>query len=230
MYLTQTNIIRHLSKDQYSILKEMCIYSNNLYNYGLYNVRQQYFNAKTYLTYFSNAKLCKDNENYKLLQAGISNQVLNTVDHNFKSFFALIKKAKTGSYDYKDLKIPHYHKKGSMFLLILQSNSISIKNGLLKLPMSREFRKTHTTEDIYISIPKHLLDKEIKQIQIIPCTKGKYFKIQYIYKQEIEPKHLNTNNKLGIDLGVNNLATCVPTNNETPFILDGRKLQSINHY
>ena len=43
-----------------------------------------------------------------------------------------------------------------------------------------------------------------------------------------EEKGLNKDNALAIDLGVNNLAACVSTVG-TPFIMDGRKLKSINH-
>ena len=43
MFLTQSNVIRHLSKDEYAMLAEMCRYSNNLYNVALYNIRQYYF-------------------------------------------------------------------------------------------------------------------------------------------------------------------------------------------
>ena len=32
MYLTQSNVIRGLSKQEYTMLREMCKYSNNLYN------------------------------------------------------------------------------------------------------------------------------------------------------------------------------------------------------
>ena len=90
MYLTQTNVIRHLSKEQYSMLREMCRYSNNLYNYGLYCVRQHYFSTKTFLPYESNYHVCKHNENYTMLQAGVSQQILRVVDRSFKSFFNLI--------------------------------------------------------------------------------------------------------------------------------------------
>ena len=37
MFLTQTNVIRGLSKKQYACLREMYQYSNNLYNVALYN-------------------------------------------------------------------------------------------------------------------------------------------------------------------------------------------------
>ena len=41
-------------------------------------------------------------------------------------------------------------------------------------------------------------------------------------------KGLSKDNALAIDLGVNNFAACVSTVG-TPFIMDGRKLKSINH-
>ena len=40
---------------------------------------------------------------------------------------------------------------------------------------------------------------------------------------------LDKNEALAIDLGVNNLATCVTTQGET-FIIDGRKLKAINQW
>ena len=46
MYLTQTNLIRGLSKREYLKLRMMCFFSKNLYNVTLYNVRQYYFTEK----------------------------------------------------------------------------------------------------------------------------------------------------------------------------------------
>ena len=229
MYLTQTNVIRNLTKEQYSMLAEMCRYSNNLYNYGLYCIRQHYFDTKTFLSYESNYHICKENENYNMLQAGVSQQILRVVDRSFKSFFNLIKKAKVGDYRFQDIKIPHYRKKGGMFVLVLQKNAISIRNGYFKIPMSNEFKKSHTVKEILIPFPQRLNDKEIKEIRILPVHNGKFFKVQYVFEQPYEPKNLNLNNMLGIDLGIDNLATCVPTNG-TPFIMDGRKLKSINQF
>ena len=49
MYLTQTNYIRHLPKDQYEAILEMCSYADNLYNVGLYQIRQYFFATNKYL-------------------------------------------------------------------------------------------------------------------------------------------------------------------------------------
>ena len=143
MYLTQSNVIRGLSKEEYSILRETCQYSNNLYNVALYNIRQYYFQDKKFLKYEENYHVCKENENYGLLQAGVSQQTLKVADRSFKSFFNLIKKAKSGEYRFKDIKMPRYREKGGMFNLILSTNAINIKNGFLTVPMSRKFSKLH---------------------------------------------------------------------------------------
>ena len=229
MFLTQSNIIRGLTKSEYAMLREMCQYANNLYNVGLYHIRQHYFATKTFLRYESNYHECKNNENYKLLQAGISQQILRVVDRSFKAFFNLIRKAKTGDYRYQDIKMPHYQKKGGLFALILSTNAIAIEDGYLKIPVSHAFQKLHGKVNIRVPFPDRLAGKTIKEVRILPIHNGQYFKVQYVYLQKEEPLDLDKTRALGIDLGVNNFATCLPSNG-TPFIIDGRKLKSYNRY
>ena len=229
MFLTQSNVIRHLSKDEYAMLAEMCRYSNNLYNVALYNIRQYYFSEKKFLTYESNYHECKVNENYGLLQAGVAQQTLKIADRSFKSFFNLVKKAKSGEYRFQDIKIPHYREKGWMFVLVLSTNAINIKDGFLQIPMSRAFSKAHAGKLIKIAFPERLADKKIKEVRIIPIFKGQYFKIQYVYEQAEQNLNLSNDNALAIDIGLENFATCITTIG-TSFIMDGRKLKSINQY
>ena len=229
MFLTQSNVIRHLSKDEYAMLAEMCRYANNMYNVALYNIRQYYFHEKKFLTYESNYHECKTNENYKLLQAGVAQQILKVADRSFKSFFNLVKKAKAGEYRFQDIKIPHYREKGGMFLLVLSTNAINIKDGFLQVPMSRAFSRLHCGKAIKIPFPERLSGKKIKEVHILPVFKGQYFKIQYVYEHEQKNIGLDESNTLAIDIGLENLATCVTTIG-TSFIMDGRKLKSINQY
>jgi IS605 OrfB family transposase len=49
-----------------------------------------------------------------------------------------------------------------------------------------------------------------------------------VYEVSEEALNLDKDNALAIDLGIDNLATCVSTVG-TPFIMDGRKIKSINH-
>lgn len=227
MYMTQTNTIRHLSKQQYAVLREMCVYANNLYNVALYHIRQYYFSEKKFLTYESNYHECKMNENYSLLQAGISQQILKIADRSFKSFFNLIKKANSGEYRFQDIKMPHYRKKGDMFNLILSTNAISIKKGMFRIPVSRKFRELHEDCLIEIPFPKRIPEDSVKEIRILPY--GKHFKIQYVYEAEPENLNLDISRSLAVDIGVDNFAACV-RNDGTSFLIDGRKLKSINHH
>ena len=227
MYLTQTNLIRGLSKREYLKLRMMCFFSKNLYNVALYNIRQYYFVEKKHLRYESNYHMTKDNENYKLLQAGVSQQTMKVVDRAFKSFFALTENARRGEYRFQDIKLPKYRAKGSLFNLVLQSNAISIKDGFLSVPTSNAFASIYGREKIKIKLPEHIPVNKIKEIRIIPVLNGNKFKIQYVYEVEPEQLNLNQSETLAIDIGLENLATCISTVG-TSFIMNGRGIKSIN--
>ncbi|MCP3930300.1 MAG: IS200/IS605 family element transposase accessory protein TnpB [Bacteroidetes bacterium] len=82
-----------------------------------------------------------------------------------------------------------------------------------------------------IKVPNQLWDKEIKQIEIIP--KYNCFYAVFVYEENSNDfKPVNQNDQvMSIDLGLNNLATCVTNGVVEPFIIDGRRLKSINaHY
>ena len=227
MYLTQTNTIRNLTKDEYFQLREMCFFSNCLYNVALYNIRQQYFQDKTYLTYPKNEPFCKENENYRLMQSNCAQQTIRVADQAFKSFFALLKLAKEGKYDYKKIRMPKYRQKGGLFNYIIQGNSISIRDGYLTIPLSREYTAIRGKDRVKIKVPERLIGKKICEVKIIPKYNGRYFKITYCYEIEEENLQLNQDNSLAIDIGLDNLATCV-TSTGTSFIVDGRRIKSIN--
>lgn len=228
MYLTQSNQIRGLSKEQFQQLREMCHYAKNLYNVGLYNIRQHYFVEKTFLKYESNYHVSKTNENYKLLQAGVSQQILKVVDRSFKSFFNLIKKAKKGEYRFQDIKMPGYLKKDGLFNLIFSTNAINIKNGFFRVAVSNAYKKENPDyKDILIPFPSRLEGKKIKEVRIVPRNNGQFFHIQYVYEQPSEKVELDFNKALAIDIGLNNLASCVDSDGAS-FLVDGKKLKSIN--
>jgi len=74
-----------------------------------------------------------------------------------------------------------------------------------------------------------LKDKIIKEIKIVPGFNARYFEIQYTYEVEEIQSNLDIKQALAIDLGLNNLATCVTSNGDS-FIIDGRRLKSINQW
>ncbi len=218
--------VKQLSKEDFKIIKKLCHTAKNLANQAIYNVRQYYFKEGEYLSYEKNYALLKTSENYKLLQSNMAQQILKEVDGMFKAFFGLLKLAKQGKYNFKDIKLPKYLPKDGYFTLIIGMVT-TITNNVLLLPYSRSFNKTHNK--IRIKLPPKLADKKIKEIRLIPKNNARYFEIQYIYEVIEEQRELNKQNALAIDLGINNLATCV-TNTGKSFIVDGRKLKSINQW
>lgn len=227
MYLTIKQQVKHLTKEEYNILRELCRTAKNLTNQAIYNVRQHYLQEKQYLRYESNYHELKNSDNYKLLNSNMAQQTLKNVDQMFKSFFALIKLAKQGKYNFRHIKLPKYLPKNGYANLII--GMINIKDDMiLTIPYSNTFKKKYETK-VQIKVPKVLEDKKIKEIQIIPKFNARFFEIQYTYEIQEENIQLNINNALAIDLGVNNLCTCI-TNTGKSFIVDGRKLKSINQF
>ena len=227
MYLTVKQQVKHLTKEEYNILRELCRIAKNLTNQAIYNIRQHYFQEKQYLRYEANYHELKNSENYKLLNSNMAQQTLKDVDAMFKSFFVLIKLAKQGKYSFRHIKMPNYLPKNGYNNLIIGQVRIR-KDNILTIPFSNTFKKTHKTK-IQIKIPKVLENKKIKEIRIIPKFNARFFEIQYTYEIQEENLNLNINNALAIDLGVNNLCTCV-INTGKSFIIDGRKLKSINQF
>ena len=228
MHLTIKQQVKHLTKEEYNVLRELCRTAKNLTNQAIYNIRQQYFQEKQFLRYEANYYELKNCENYKLLNANVAQQTLKNVDTMFKSFFGLLKLAKQGKYNFKYIKLPNYLPKNGYSNLIIADFRIK-KDNTLTIPVSNAFKQKHGKIKIQIKIPTVLENKKIKQIQIIPKFNARFFEIQYIYEIQEEEIKLNTNNALAIDLGVNNLCTCV-TNTGKSFIVDGRKLKSINQF
>ena len=227
MYLTIKQQVKHLTKEEYSILRELCRIAKNLTNQAIYNVRQHYLQEKQHLKYESNYHELKNSNNYKLLNSNMAQQTLKDVDQMFKSFFALIKLAKQGKYNFKHIKLPKYLPKNGYSNLIIGQIRLR-KDNILTIPFSNAFKKKYETK-IQIKIPQVLENKKIKEIQIIPKFNARFFEIQYTYEIQEEDIQLNTNNALAIDLGVNNLCTCI-TNTGKSFIVDGKKLKSINQF
>ena len=224
MYLTLKQQVKHLSKKEFRNLKYLSHIAKNLTNEAIYNIRQYYFKNKKYLSYNENYKMLKNSENYKKLNSNMAQQILKEVDGSFKSFFGLLKLAKNGQYNGK-IKLPNYLDKDGFTTLVI--SFVRLKDDMLIIPYSNSFRKTH--KEIAIKLPPVLKDKKIKEIRIIPKQHSRYFEIQYIYEVEEVQRELNKENALGIDLGIDNLCTCV-TNAGASFIIDGRKLKSINQY
>ena len=225
MYLTVKQQVKHLSKEDYLIIKGLCHTAKNLANEAIYNIRQYYFANGKFLEYKQNYALLKNSSNYKTLNSNMAQQILKEVDGSFKSFFSLLKLAKKGKYPFKACRLPHYFPKDGYLTLVI--GFVRLNGNRLILPYSNAFRVSH--KPVEIKIPPILVDKNIKEIRIIPKANARFFEIQYTYEVACVQRNLNKNNALAIDLGVNNLVTAVSSNGKS-FIIDGRYLKSVNQW
>ncbi|MCI6846471.1 MAG: hypothetical protein MR863_05060, partial [Solobacterium sp.] len=195
MYLTVKQQVKHLSKQEYLDIKELCHVAKNLTNEAIYNIRQYYFDNNEYLSYEKNYKLLKSSDNYKILNSNMAQQILKEVDGSFKAFFSLLKLAKKGKYNFKDIKLPYYLKKDGFTTLVI--GFVRIKDSVLIVPYSNAYKKKHNS--ISIKMPPILKDKKIKEIRIIPKSNARFFEVQYTYEVKEVQSNLNKNKALAID-------------------------------
>lgn len=209
MILVEKHIIR--SGKYFTQLMEVTRLSKNLYNSGLYAVRQHYFEHKKFLNYvnLNNMFVEQKQQDYYKLPAKVSQQTLKMVEQNFKSFFGSLKSEKT-----KKVKIPKYLDKNSSFLTIWTNQAVSLKKkGYLKL----------SGTDVYIKTDIN----HINQVRVVPRNNQLVVEILY----EVREKELKKDNGKysSIDLGINNLMT-LSGNTTKPIIVNGKPLKSINQY
>ena len=228
MLLTQTVRLK-LNSTETDILTNLCHLSKNLFNVGLYTVRQYFFQERKYLSYESNYHLCKENENYKLLATDCGQQTLKYVDRCFKVFFKLLSMKREGVYQEK-VNIPNYLDKDGFFPLIIPiraRHNFAKDDWKFKIPTSRKFKRENGS--VYVTVPPNLRGKRIKEIRILPKQKGRFLDAAFVYESVEEQVNITFDKAIAIDLGLNNLATIVSSTSES-FIIDGRWLKSKNQW
>ena len=228
MLLTQTVRLK-LNSSEKDILTNLCRLSKNLFNVGLYTVRQYFFQEQKYLSYESNYHLCKENENYQLLATDCGQQTLKYVDRCFKVFFKLLSMRKEGAYQEK-VNLPRYLAKDGYFPLIIpirKRHDFAKDEWKFKIPTSRKYTREHGS--VYITVPPNLREYRIKEIRILPKQRGRFLDAAFVYESQNDQANISNNEAISIDLGLNNLATVVSSTDES-FIIDGRWLKSKNQW
>lgn len=212
MILTERHIIKK-SNSLYGELDTLCFLSKNLYNSALYAVRQFYFTNKKYINWINvNNQFVKDKQtDYYALPCKVSQQTLKMVDQNMKSFFNALK-AK-----HSKPRLPKYLDKAKGRFVVTYTNQSISKKELQKgyISLSKTNVKIKTKVD------------NVQQVRIVP--RNNIIVVEVLYK--VECKTINSSKKsyCGVDLGLNNLMTCVFPNSK-PLIANGKPLKSINSY
>jgi len=184
--------------------------------------------------------------NYRLLKSKVAQQTLRRLDKNFRSFFSCHQDFQKNPGKYKGKPRPPKYKQEKHDNLIFGYQAFRIQGLLIiekgpeiSLPNGKAFPTGETIryeqvvvleKGLEIQVPKPLWKKDIKQVEIIP--KPNSFHAVFVYEENpADFKQVNQNDQvMSIDLGLNNLATCVTNSVVEPFIIDGRRLKSVNAY
>ncbi|MEN8216714.1 MAG: transposase [Pseudomonadota bacterium] len=244
--------IKGLKKPQFERLKELTHHAKNLYNQALWTLREAFEATGKYFSYPQMDKVMKQvtnlegEVNYKLLKAKVAQQTLRRLDKNFKSFFSCHPDFQKNPGKYKGKPKPPKYKPDKHDNLIYNYQCFQVKGKFIiekgpeiTLPNGKVFpvgefiryeQVVVLEKGLEIKVPKQLWDKEIKQVEIIP--KHTSFHAVFVYEENPDDfKQVKQNVQvMSIDLGLNNLATCVTNGVIEPFIIDGRRLKSINAY
>jgi putative transposase len=225
MLRVKKNLLRATAK-QYKFLRHLSRASKNLYNATLYLVRQHYFNCGEYLDHVQAYFQIREEEVYKSLPSDPAQQTMKMVDRAFKSFFGLLRAKRNGQYN-EPISPPKYLDKNGYFALVFPCREGRMKDQFRTL-VPKHLQEKFGFKQFVVAKPEQLAGKTIKEVRIIPRVN--HFEIEWVYEEEPQPQELDNKRTLGIDLGVNNFAACVDSKSGRSFILDGRKIKSLNRY
>ncbi len=229
MLATQKVRIKKLSKAEYEALRLLHRCAKNLYNVALYALRQYYFATGKLLSFTKLYHQCKSNENYKLIQAGVSQQILRSAHEAMKSFLALSRKAASQQYPAGNVAIPKYLPKDGYYQLSCSTNAIAVHDGWFRVPLSNRFKREHPDIAITIRIPERISGRTIREVRLSPRHHARFFEAEFVYETGESAVKPGFKEIMAIDLGVNNFAACISTAG-TAFLVDGRRLKAANQW
>ena len=231
----------------YRFLSMKC---RSAYNTALANIKKHYQEENKYIDKYDNFTELQHHDLSNWLNTEIFQKAVFKADTSYRSYFELLRYQKKNNLEIT-AKEPDYIK--GYFPITFSYIGNKYENGkrVFNIPLSVPFKrflremapdinylkqyvdvkKIELPDEYFIklSIPRILTKKKIKEISIIPLYNGKKFEIAYTYLDEKESPEAFGNGVMAIDLGINNLATCV-TDKGNSFIIDGKRIKSMNQY
>lgn len=213
----------------YPICDDLTFKAKNLYNAGLYQIRQSIFeryksqeeekpSVLSWIGLVSQFRKEKQ-EDMLALPSKVSTNILRLVGSAISSYYQILKcyHDKSNLSVTSKPKLPRYlHKTEGRYVVEFTNQTFSKKRGsngeLILCP-----------KDLKLSIPTKVVHPQC--VRIVPKLKA--FVIEVIHEVEVPPlKHTGT--YAAIDLGVDNLASITFSNGINPLLIKGSKLKSIN--
>ena len=215
--------------DLYPICDDLTFKAKNLYNAGLYHIRQSIFERNkcqgeekpsvlSWVELVSQFRKEKQGD-MLALPSKVSTNILKSLGSSIHSYYQLLKcyHDKSNLSVTSKPQLPRYlHKTEGRSVVEFTNQTISRKRGvngeLILCP-----------KNLNLSIPTKVTNP--KSVRIVPKLKA--FVIEVVYEVEVSPLK-QTGNYAAIDLGVDNLATITFSNGTNPLVVKGTQLKSIN--
>ena len=219
MNLTEKEII-YSTDERFDLIKKLCHLSKNLYNASLYDVRQYYFETKSYRTWQSQRPIFTKNHNpdYYALQSHLAGEVLIQVGKQFIGFF----NNKTN----KKKRIPKYKDKNGYNVVTFPKLTISKQ---IKFDEDKEIY-TYTLCKKSYNLKIQSTKPNVKMVKFVYDEANDLIKCFKIY--EVEQFKLKNDNSryFSIDPGLNNIVSIYNNIGIRPLLYNGRPIKSINQY
>ena len=218
-----------LAQLQQEIIEELSYHTTKLYNIANYENRENGFK-----NYHETEKLYKQNYHAQFLHSHTYQWCLKMLEQDWKSYFASIKDYKKNPNKYLGLPKPPKFKNtnNKKNEIIFTKAGIRYKDSILKLSLSKAIQDKFQVQSLNfdmenVKIPVKL--SKIQQIKIQWDNSSKVWYLLIIWDKEVENR-VTGNNVMAIDLGLDNLATCVFKDNPQCIIFSGKHIKSKNAY
>ena len=216
---TEREII-YSTDERFDLIKNLCHLSKNLYNASLYDVRQYYFETKSYRTWQSQAPLFSKNKqpDYYALQSHLAQQVLMQVGRQFLSFF--------NNKSNKKKRIPKYKDKNGYNVITFNKVTISRQIDFDEDKQIYTYTLCKRSYNLKIKSTK----PNVKMVKFVYDEVNDLIKCFKIYEVE-RPKLKKDNSRyFSIDPGLNNIVSIYNNIGIRPLLYNGRPIKSINQY
>ena len=216
---TEREII-YSTDERFDLIKNLCHLSKNLYNASLYDVRQYYFETKSYRTWQSQAPLFSKNKqpDYYAIQSHLAQQVLMQVGRQFLSFF--------NNKSNKKKRIPKYKDKNGYNVITFNKVTISRQVDFDEDRQIYTYTLCKRSYNLKIKSTK----PNVKMVKFVYDEVNDLIKCFKIYEVE-RPKFKKDNSRyFSIDPGLNNIVSIYNNIGIRPLLYNGRPIKSINQY
>ena len=221
------------SDSYFTLLMDFCRKSKNLYNHANFIIRDEFIKKDRWISYGELDKILKADTEYtdymNMPCAQSAQQTLRVLEKNWKSFFKSIKDwAKHKEKYLGKPKMPRYLPKNGLYPLIMTNQNCKLRTDPSVGTDLIIFPKTFKGFTLAPQFIKRDDFRSFQQVRFIPHKNRIVAEIVYNIKKTV-PKADNSR-YIGIDIGINNLATVCNNVGLPAFVINGKPIKSVNQF